>query len=319
MPLVSVIPLRVRLQQGKVSIYIQSCQTSITRLIPYEHVPLGAIQRWLGVPALIDVLFSIREESPPNDYECLEYIPFPLPPPEVRSSHSPDLSHASPRPSQFPIVFEIVVNPARDTVEFRSVVAVNEEVVKTVLQLLDEFESCVTYLSESPDDELSLPKSGNRSSAGRSIPRPQAQGAEPADPHVVQIVISELCTFLRLPAENVREESLLFSLGLDSLKAVTLSRRLRERGISVSPIDIIQAGSIHGVASSSAIVGKQDISSQEEYSFELERLLEQDLPVESVRLGEDDHVKITAATALQAGMLSQVGVATIFWGVITAY
>ena len=319
MPLVSVIPLRVQLRQGKVSRYMQSCQSSITRLIPYEHVPLGAIQRWLGVPALIDVLFSIREESPPNNYECLEYIPFPPPPPEVRSSHSLYLCHASLRPSQFPIVFEIVVNPARDTIELRSAVVVNEEVAKTIQQLLDEFESCVTYLSDTPDDEFSLPETGNRSSTGWYAPRPQAQGAEPEDPQVVQIVISELCTFLRLPRENVREESLLYSLGLDSLKAVSLSRRLGERGISVSPIDIIQAGSVRGVASASAIVGKQDFSSQEEYSFELERLLEQDLHVESVRLAGDDHVKITAATALQAGMLSQVRVARIFWVVITAY
>ena len=51
--------------------------------MPYEHVPLGTIQRWLGVTALVDVLFSVREEIPPNDYECFEHTPFRPPPPEV--------------------------------------------------------------------------------------------------------------------------------------------------------------------------------------------------------------------------------------------
>ena len=92
-PLVAVVPLRVRFQQGKVAGYIQSCQSSITRLIPYEHVPLGTIQRWLGVTTLIDVLFSVREDTPPNNYECFEHIPLHPPPPEVCLSRADLTSH----------------------------------------------------------------------------------------------------------------------------------------------------------------------------------------------------------------------------------
>ena len=104
------------------------------------------------------------------------------------------------------------------------------------------------------------------------------------DPHIVEIVISELSAFLRVPAESVREESSLLSLGLDSLKAVTLSNRLRGRGITIPPVDIIRAGSVRGVASASAREREQEISSQEESGFELDQLLWQDLPVQSVRL-----------------------------------
>ena len=137
--------------------------------------------------------------------------------------------------------------------------------------------------------------------------QPRTQEAEkPVDPHIVEIVISELSTFLRVSAESVREESSLLSLGLDSLKAVTLSNRLRERGIAVPPVDIIRASSVREVASASAREREQEISSQEESGLELDQLLWQDLPVESVRLDRDDQIEITAATALQAGMLSQV-------------
>ncbi|KAF9649477.1 hypothetical protein BDM02DRAFT_3230298 [Thelephora ganbajun] len=292
-PLVSVVPLRVRLRQAKVIEYIQSCQSSITRLIPYEHVPLGTIQRWLGVTALVDVLFSVREEIPPNQYDCFEYIPFHPPPPEARS------------PRCFPIVFEIVVNTASDTIELRSAVAVDEEVSKIVQELVDDFESHVTYLSESSGGDLSLPDAGDQPNHGWPVFQPRTQEEKPADPQIVEIIISEFSTFLRLPAENVREESTLLSLGLDSLKAVTLSHRFRERGILISPMDIIRAGSICGLASASVMERQQEISSQEESVSELDQLIWQDLPAESARLSRDDQVEITAATALQAGMLSQ--------------
>jgi len=223
------------------------------------------------------------------------------------------LRHVSLTSSQFPIVFEVVVNTASDTIELRSTVAVNKEVARTVRQLIDDFESCITYLSESPDDDLSLPDVGNQPASGWSVHQPQTQTTEkPADPRIVEMIISELSALLHIPLENLREESSLLSLGLDSLKAVTLSRRLRERGISIQPIDIIRAGSVRGVASASVGGSEQEsFLSQEESGSELDQLLQQDLPLESVGLGRDDQIEITAATALQAGMLSQVILAQI--------
>ena len=200
-----------------------------------------------------------------------------------------------------------MVNTASDTIELRSAVAVNEEVVKVVEQLIGNFESCITYLSESPNEDISLPDVGNQLTSGWPVHQPRTQEAEkPADPRVVETIISELSAFLRISAENLREESSLLSLGLDSLKVTTLSHRLRERGISIQPIDIIRAGSVRGVASASVRESEQDTSSQEESVSELDQLLWQDLPLESIRLDSDDQVEITAATALQAGMLSQV-------------
>lgn len=209
--------------------------------------------------------------------------------------------------SQFPVVFEIVVNTASDTVELRSAVAVNEEMTKTVQQLVDDFESCVTYLSESPDDDISFPDVGDQSTSGWPMRRSRIQEAEkPADPQIVELIASELSAFLHIPAGNVREESSLLSLGLDSLKAVTLSHRLRERGLCIPPIDIMRAGSIRAVASVSVREREQDTPSQVESGSISDQILWQDLTAESIRLDADDQTEITAATALQAGMLSQV-------------
>jgi len=209
--------------------------------------------------------------------------------------------------SQFPVVFEIVVNTASDTVELRSAVAVNEEVTKTVRQLVDDFESCVTYLSESPEADLSLPDVSGQPTSGWPVRQPRTQEAEErTNPVIFKILLPELSSFLRIPVDNVREESSLLSLGLDSLKAITLSHRLRERGIYVSPMDIIRAGSVRGIASASVAEGQQENISQGGSISELDQLLRKDLPVEAVRLGKEDKVEITAATALQAGMLSQV-------------
>ena len=225
--------------------------------------------------------------------------------------------HASLTSSQFPIVFEIVVNTPSDTIELRSAVAVDEEVTKIIRQLVDDFESCVTYLSELADEDLSLPGVGDRPTSGWPVRQPRAQEEKYADPRIVEIVISELSAFLRIPAESVGHESSLLSLGLDSLKSVSLSHRLIERGISVSPVDIIRAGSVRGVASASVTEGRQESSGEEESVSELDQLLRQDLPAESVRLGRDDRIEITAATALQAGMLSQV-MSTMMRGVYQA-
>lgn len=104
----------------------------------------------------------------------------------------------------------------------------------------------------------------------------------------------------------MREDSLLLSLGLDSLKTVALSQRLRGRGLLVSPMDIIKAGSVSGVISASVTEGRQELPSDRENDSGVEQLLRQDLPADSIRLNPDDEVQITAATALQAGMLSQV-------------
>ena len=179
--------------------------------------------------------------------------------------------------------------------------------MKTVQQLMNDFESCIAYLSESPDNDISLPDVGNQPTPGWPVRQPRTQETDrPADPQIVEVIISELSSFLRIPVDNLREESSLLSLGLDSLRATTLSHRLRERGIAIQPIDITHAGSVRGVASVSVRESEQDTSSREESISELDRLLWRDLPLESIKLGRDDEVKITAVTALQAGMLSQV-------------
>ena len=163
------------------------------------------------------------------------------------------------------------------------------------------------YLSESPDDDISLQAVGGNPTSGWPVRQSRTQETEKSpDPHIIEIIITELSTFLCIPTESVREESSLLSLGLDSLKSVSLSHRLKERGIHISPMNLIRAGSIRGVASASAAERRQESSNQEESVSELEQLLRQDLPVESVRLDRDDQIEITAATALQAGMLSQV-------------
>jgi len=213
---------------------------------------------------------------------------------------------------QFPVVFEVVVNTASDTIELRSAIAVNEEVTKTVQQLVDEFESCVTYLSESPEADISLPDADGQPTSDWPMRQPRIRETEePADPEIVKILLLELGDFLRVPLDNVREESSLLSLGLDSLKAITLSHRLRERGVSVSPMDIIRASSVRGIASASVAEKEQGNFGQEGSISELDQLLRKDLPMEVVRLGEEDQVEITTATALQAGMLSQVTSAQI--------
>lgn len=125
------------------------------------------------------------------------------------------------------------------------------------------------------------------------------------DPQILQSVRSELSAFLRLDMESIHEDTLLLSLGLDSLKAVALSRRLEERGVHILPVDMIRAGTVRRLALSANVAGSSE-EVEDETLLARERILSDDLDLNALKLDDKDEVHITMTTALQAGMLSQV-------------
>jgi aryl carrier-like protein len=115
---------------------------------------------------------------------------------------------------------------------------------------------------------------------------------------------AELCDLLGVRAEDANADSSLISLGLDSLKAVALSRRLESKDLHVSPVDIIQSSTLGDLAT----VPTSALSSSEpsDVLADLERKLSQELDIPSLSLDSADKPSVTPATALQSGMLSQV-------------
>jgi len=106
--------------------------------------------------------------------------------------------------SHFPVVLEVIVNTASDTIELRSTVAVNEEVTKIIQQLINDFELHITYLSESLDNDLSLTDVDNQFTSGWPVHQLWTLAVQKsADPWIVGMIISELSILLCTPMENL--------------------------------------------------------------------------------------------------------------------
>jgi ferricrocin synthase len=120
-------------------------------------------------------------------------------------------------------------------------------------------------------------------------------------------IASLVSEFLKVEQSVITPTASLISLGLDSLRAVSLSRLLHIEGIFVSPIDIVQADSIRTVAAKvNSPHAHAEVPPEVELDLvKLQNVLVEELPPNDVRIDADDDVLICGATALQSGMLSQ--------------
>jgi hypothetical protein len=91
---------------------------------------------------------------------------------------------------------------------------------------------------------------------------------------------------------------------------VALSRKLKDIGIFVSPIDIIQTDAIDRLALKCEVTDSRSSQprnpEQTQWLDSFHQELVNGLDIAELKLTEDDELQVTGATALQAGMLSQV-------------
>lgn len=65
---------------------LRDAQAELVSTSMFEHTSLGQIQRWLGVQALFDVVFSCRVEELREPYKSFEHYETKTPSPEASSS-----------------------------------------------------------------------------------------------------------------------------------------------------------------------------------------------------------------------------------------
>jgi aryl carrier-like protein len=198
---------------------------------------------------------------------------------------------------------EVLLDPSADTIELRTAFA-NDDLASGVERFLNTFESSLMAMSDLENDTLvSRNSPGEVATTSQS---PEAHLPEPdVDPQLLHTVCSELSSFLKLDLENVKEHTSLLSLGLDSLKAVALSRRLEDRGVSIQLVDIVRARSVRHLAAS-ATTAEHSGETEDADLTDRERSLADEFDSSALKLDQKDKIRITPATALQAGMLSQV-------------
>lgn len=304
-PLVSVIPTIVDLvPKLSSSNLLERSQSFVTESIQHEQVALGQIQRWLGVTELVDVLFSCRFDTGEQVSDVIEHIGTSRSSPEVRR-HLIRPIHCSELLIQFIFAVEFVLQPIDDAIEVRVSFTEPEITPAGVLSLFARLEQVLeNVLSRNNDiacDSIINQSSVDNVQDANIIDEPSTSVESE---QILQKYISE---FLGIELPALRPTTSFTSLGLSSIKAVSLSRVLLQHGINISPVDIIQGDQIREIAKRAhASACLDDAPETTEWLNDMKERLANELIVERLKLEPKDEIVITGCTSLQTGMLAQV-------------
>ena len=136
------------------------------------------------------------------------------------------------------------------------------------------------------------------------------------DQDVVSQIITIASQFLRLEENLITADTSLFSLGLDSIKSVGLSRRFVAQGLPLTSADIMRLSTplrlTAFIQRSKTSTQREDRLVDSEFALECSKLKEA-LDVEQIKFSAEDVVKVFPTSVLQAGMLSQVSYPQIYY------
>lgn len=272
--------------------FLKTAQRSLLDSSAHDRIPLGQIQRWLGLKSLVEVLFSCRIEGSRASYQQLQHIEGTPPSPE------------------FILAIEMLLDEGADSVEARAAFTSTDLEAEQVYSLLESLERTTRFLLER--DTASLKLAVPSTSSGRPKTNGATSKEEPrtfiATEAEVEKVLSVVSSFLKLSPNTLSPTSSLVSFGLTSLRSVGLSRALGNERISLTPSDIIQADSARAlaeVAASASKDGKDSNGNDEVDVTRIEKEASEELDLPSLRLSSSDEVELALCTPLQAGMLSQ--------------
>ncbi|KAH7340224.1 hypothetical protein B0J17DRAFT_595170 [Rhizoctonia solani] len=270
---------------------LSKSQAELASTLAFEHTPLGNIQRWLGIQPLFETLFSCRVEEERMSYKSFEYCETKAP------------------STEFILSVELLANPSTNTIEAKA--AFTEELhIQQVDSLLSSIERHFLLLARGESIPSSNGESTETIQHDSNLRSTGLQRTRSKDDELVKTLIPIVASLLNAELALVTPDASLVSLGLTSLKAVALSRKLKDVGLFISPIHIIQTDTIDQLAPkcevSEAQVSRLGANPEHiQWLDTLQQELVDELDMTNLKLSEDDKPQVTGATALQAGMLSQ--------------
>ncbi|KAF9257797.1 hypothetical protein L218DRAFT_85650 [Marasmius fiardii PR-910] len=292
-PLVTVVPTRVAFQEPYKM--LRDAQTFVSESMGYEHIPLGEVQRWLGTRNLVEVLLSCRfEDGGPKAKEVVEHV--------FSSRGFPE----------FYFNIEMVMNSLADSIQARLSFTKPQLSEEDVQKFLHKLEECVESLVSSHGNMLRF--GTNATATAPPTGSGPNEGSSSAPERVIDRRLEALLTkgiaeFLHVDPSTVHPTTSLTALGLSSIRAVSLARRLSEEGIKVSAVDVIQGDVIREIAQRVVNVDRAvesgDVRKDEDWLASLKERLADDLELGKLKLREEDKLTMSGCTALQTGMLSQ--------------
>ncbi|KAH7922105.1 hypothetical protein BV22DRAFT_1037866 [Leucogyrophana mollusca] len=295
-PTLSVLPARVDFNKsGEV---LQNIQRDISASVQFESVSLGKVQSWVNPgDSLFDTLFSVSVKDE-TQFEAWNVLRSELPRPD------------------FVLSVEVIMDPANDCLVLHAAYYDADLEVDGVSALLADFEKAAIDLAENGKPRV-LPNSGLH----HPVPRPVVPGESTElegppesngldneeDLRPLKAIVAQ---FLAVPSELLAAKTSLIAFGLDSIKSVGLSRKLRAEGFNIPATEVMRRPSLLelrkfiATSSQSGDDRRRDDRAGVLFREECQRL-SGNLDVPSIKLCDDDEVAIYPATVLQAGMLSQ--------------
>ncbi|CAG7950893.1 unnamed protein product [Penicillium salamii] len=222
-PLVTTIPARLQLSSGssKLLDQVKAHTAAIIASIPYQHTPLRAIQRYAGMSGpLFNAMFSYLTIGPrsPADEMLLE----------MESSMQVN----------YPLALEVRAESDPDAVTLRLRVAEDPSLNEKFRGFVDNVSALVEALISDGDVVVDAPTVSQRVET-RQPTWDETQWAE--DETTLRQAVSEITG---IPESDISKKVSFFALGIDSVVSLHLSRRLQEKGLSVSSSDILRYSSI---------------------------------------------------------------------------
>ncbi|QRV86118.1 condensation domain protein [Ceratobasidium sp. AG-Ba] len=288
-PLVSVVPFLLNTDGKSPSDLLRDSQAELISTSPYENTPLGRIQRWVRAQSVFNVLFSCRIQERRDSYASFKHIQTDSPPPE------------------FPLSIEMLADPHSNIVELRAVFTESVSIAD-MDDIVARLESSMEYFCKGSSSIGPLLDSSNAVAPAR----PSAVSANTSRYDVPDLALEKTLAEIVAPLLDVGHSSIgptssLVALGLTSLKAVALARKLKDSNIVISAVDIIQADNIQGISAQCTHRSTKSGNSDEgqQWLDALHQELKTELQADKLRLTAKDEPRLLCATALQAGMLSQ--------------
>ncbi|GAB0132555.1 nrps [Epichloe bromicola] len=219
---------------------VQQCHQFNADTLPFQHVPLKDIQKWCskGRP-LFSSLFAFQIEKP-GSMNMSSLWAFT----EGRSSSV-----------EYPLAFE-ANRTADGNLKIRLVARDGAADHDTLGQMLNHFSELVSTIR--PDTVLATPSlsmaAGNNmdggDAPGRAMPTKMQSDWTPT----ASVLRAEFCALANVALEEIKLETSVLELGLDSIDAIKISARLAKRGIRLTASKITRLQTISAMASAAVSV-----------------------------------------------------------------
>ncbi|BFZ54640.1 hypothetical protein PYCC9005_001677 [Savitreella phatthalungensis] len=233
-PCMNTVPVRVStasLQRPTFDQLAQQLHEWTTALSPYVHTPLRQIQKQLKSGPLFDALFIFMTAREAASATQLSWT-------TVKEDSS----------TEFPLALECSI--ADGVLHYTT--AVRKDVLPSGIDIADAMDTTLRRILKQPNAEIDLPAKSQR-----------AQNTTASERHI-RIVKEAVAIVANVPQSKLNDDTNIFEVGLDSISAIALNKRLRKHGLKLSVAQILRAPTIEGIA---AVRGGETSSSPASQSF----------------------------------------------------